>query len=253
MSQCETAALPDWEESPDVAERAWMERYSRQIILPGVGGEGQRRLNKATVGIFGCGQIGTPLALYLAGAGVGRLVLIESERADALCAMVLDLNPLLQVVAMDPPDSLDEAAEGMLGWQLAVAADGGSALRNRLNRAALCASRPLLAAWESPAALHIAASHAGVESAAPCLRCAEQAALPHLHTLRSINPLLLRMARGVAGSLLAMEVIQRLLQHPSRLGTHTYLFHPEQSHYLTVAVPKSSSCPVCTHDGGLFS
>ncbi|MBF0096666.1 MAG: ThiF family adenylyltransferase [Magnetococcales bacterium] len=253
MSRCEAGGLPICGSAADATDRTWMERYSRQIILPGVGGTGQRLLSRATVGIYGCGQIGTPLALYLAGAGVGRLVLIESERADALCAMVLELNPLLQVTVMDPPDALDGAVEAMMDWQLAVIAGGGVALRNRLNRASLCTGRPLLAAWESSVAVQIAAAQAGVESAAPCLRCAEQAALPYLARLRAVDPLLLRLACGVAGSLLAMEVVQRLLQRPSRLWSHTYLFHPEQSLYQTVAVAKISSCPVCMNDGGCFS
>ncbi|MDQ6888032.1 MAG: molybdopterin-synthase adenylyltransferase MoeB [Gemmatimonadota bacterium] len=57
-------------------------RYSRHVILPGVGTEGQRRLKAASVLLVGAGGLGSPLALYLAGAGVGRLGIVDFDRVD---------------------------------------------------------------------------------------------------------------------------------------------------------------------------
>ena len=57
-------------------------RYSRQIILPGVGGKGQRKLSEAKVFIMGAGGLGSPAALYLAAAGVGTIGLADSDRVD---------------------------------------------------------------------------------------------------------------------------------------------------------------------------
>src|SRR4030042_1813113 len=54
-------------------------RYSRQMILPGVGGRGQRKLTEAKVFIMGAGGLGSPAALYLAAAGVGTLGLADSD------------------------------------------------------------------------------------------------------------------------------------------------------------------------------
>lgn len=57
-------------------------RYSRQMILPTVGGKGQRRLREAKVFILGAGGLGSPAALYLAAAGVGRIGLADADRVE---------------------------------------------------------------------------------------------------------------------------------------------------------------------------
>src|SRR5512136_2806260 len=59
-----------------------IQRYSRQIILPGVGGKGQRKLADARVFIMGAGGLGSPAALYLAAAGVGTLGLADCDRVE---------------------------------------------------------------------------------------------------------------------------------------------------------------------------
>jgi len=59
-----------------------IERYSRQIILPEVGGKGQEKLLKAKVLIIGCGGLGSPAAYYLAAAGVGKIGLVDSDKVE---------------------------------------------------------------------------------------------------------------------------------------------------------------------------
>ncbi len=59
-----------------------LERYSRQLIVPGVDLEGQEALALASVLIVGCGGLGTPVAMYLAAAGVGRIVLVDDDEVE---------------------------------------------------------------------------------------------------------------------------------------------------------------------------
>jgi adenylyltransferase/sulfurtransferase len=59
-----------------------IERYSRQIILPEVGGEGQKKLLNAKVLIIGCGGLGSPVSLYLASAGIGKIGLVDSDKVE---------------------------------------------------------------------------------------------------------------------------------------------------------------------------
>ena len=66
--------------SLDAAE---MRRYGRHLVIPEVGPEGQRKLKAARVMLVGAGGLGSPLALYLAAAGVGRLGLVDFDRVEA--------------------------------------------------------------------------------------------------------------------------------------------------------------------------
>ena len=75
-----TATLPI--ELPELT-RDDLSRYSRHLILPEVGVEGQRKLKAARVLCVGTGGLGSPLALYLAAAGVGTLGLVDFDVVDA--------------------------------------------------------------------------------------------------------------------------------------------------------------------------
>src|SRR3989338_9195594 len=59
-----------------------IDRYSRQIILPNIGGKGQEKLLKAKVLVIGAGGLGSPCALYLASAGIGRLGIVDSDAVE---------------------------------------------------------------------------------------------------------------------------------------------------------------------------
>jgi adenylyltransferase/sulfurtransferase len=59
-----------------------IERYSRQIILREIGGEGQKKILNAKVVIIGAGGLGSPAAYYLAAAGVGKIGIVDSDKAD---------------------------------------------------------------------------------------------------------------------------------------------------------------------------
>src|ERR1700741_2244728 len=76
MEQAQTDALPEL--TPEE-----LARYDRHILLPQVGVEGQRKLKAASVLLIGAGGLGSPLALYLAAAGVGRIGIVDFDVVDA--------------------------------------------------------------------------------------------------------------------------------------------------------------------------
>src|ERR687885_15171 len=85
-------------------------RYSRHLIMPEVGMEGQKRLKASSVLLIGAGGLGSPLGLYLAAAGIGRIGLVDFD--------VVDFSNLQRQVLHGTPDvgrkKLDSAAETML-------------------------------------------------------------------------------------------------------------------------------------------
>src|SRR5438477_3819880 len=95
-----------------------VQRYSRHLIMPEVGVEGQRRLKAASILLIGTGGLGSPLALYLAAAGIGRLGLVDYDVVDesnlqrqiihgqstigmskieSAAKRILDVNPFVQI------------------------------------------------------------------------------------------------------------------------------------------------------------
>ncbi len=140
-------------------------RYSRQILLPGIGAEGQERLAAAHAVVMGLGGLGSPIAAYLAAAGVGRLTLVDFDRVDlsnlqrqilhgqgdigrskvdSAAESVHRLNPdcRLQLVA----ERLDSAALSNLFATASVILDGTDNFTSRalINRAAVQTRVPLV-------------------------------------------------------------------------------------------------------------
>lgn len=123
---------------------AQIERYSRQIILPEVGGRGQQALLESRVLLACDGPIGETAALYLAAAGIGELTLIgEGAVCRSLAAALRELNPEVNVRQAAEPIA---AAPHVL-----IDAAGDDQLLRSLNRAAVERQTPLVVAREHPA------------------------------------------------------------------------------------------------------
>ena len=170
---------------------AQIERYSRQIVLPEIGGRGQQRLLAATVAIAGCGPLAATAARYLVGAGIGQLRLDAAAFAE-LGLELQQLNPDVTVMSGD----IDSTTT------VAVAADLTlTALDDRARRAREFAI-PLIAAggggW-----LHVPAPDAD------CAGCAARtvAAVPCNDAIAALSP----VATGVLGSLLGLAAIEHIL------------------------------------------
>ncbi|MBF0460948.1 MAG: ThiF family adenylyltransferase [Magnetococcales bacterium] len=225
-------------------DAAWLERYSRQILLKEVGGQGQNRLNHATVGVVGTGPMGTPAILYLAAAGIGHLVILDTARGETLCAEVQDLNPLVKTTLLCPPLAPEQAAAHMIAWDLTVLLGVDAATRQLFNRAALQTGKPILCGWPIGSAYGMAAARASRDPDAPCLLCAEQVCAT-AWVAPTPDPILTRMGAGVIGSVLAMEAIKSLLDTPNGLWYSAQVFYPEEGRYHAMPVPKNPVCLAC--------
>ena len=131
MSKAELPALSNAE----------IARYSRHLILPEVGMEGQQRLKAASVLCIGAGGLGSPLLLYLAAAGVGRIGIVDFDEVDvsnlqrqvlhgsssvgsskiaSARARLAELNPHVQVDSYEEPLSSENALDIIAGYDVVV-------------------------------------------------------------------------------------------------------------------------------------
>src|SRR5215213_786810 len=144
---------------------AELRRYARQIVLPEIGGEGQLRLRRARVLVVGAGGLGSPLLLYLAAAGVGRLGVVDDDvvdpsnlhrqvlfetgdagrgKVEVALARLRRLNPLVELAGH--PVRLDAGnAERIVGaYDLVADGSDNFATRALVQDACLRLGRPLV-------------------------------------------------------------------------------------------------------------
>lgn len=143
-----------------------IERYCRQIILPEVGGEGQKRLARARALLVGTGGLGSPAALYLAAAGVGTLVIVDDDdvdlsnlqrqilhftpdlgKAKVLSARekLLALNPGVKVLVKKTRFTPSNASRLLAGCDIVL--DGSDNFETRYAVNAACLARKIPLVW----------------------------------------------------------------------------------------------------------
>ncbi|MBF0271244.1 MAG: sulfurtransferase TusA family protein [Magnetococcales bacterium] len=228
----------------------WNERYSRQILLPEIGGHGQHRLTRATVGIVADneGAILLPTLLYLAAAGVGHLRVTDShpERLAPSLDWARANNPTVRIetrpIASPDPQS---RAHWLHGLELVLDLNHNG---SELNSACLAQRIPLLTTWIGPEGRGwITGSRAGSDPRLPCLACMDPTgSSPPPPSKNTLEPPWDTLWRGLAGTLLATEALKSLLglDDPS-VWTHALSLDPALGDFQRLPRAKNPACPVC--------
>lgn len=237
-------------------------RYSRQIMLPDVDIDGQEKLLSARVLIIGLGGLGSPVAMYLAAAGVGQLVLADFDAVDltnlqrqiahttarigmnksASAAQALrELNPDVQIECIEHLLDADNLAAQVERANVVMDCTDNFATRFAINAACVAAKVPLV----SGAAIRLEGQVAVFdvrEQSSPCYRCLYEEDSDDLTC--AANGVLAPLV-GVVGSMQALECIKLICGFGTNLAGRLLLLDARHSQWRELKLPKDPGCPVC--------
>jgi adenylyltransferase/sulfurtransferase len=241
-----------------------LKRYSRHLLLREVGAEGQRRLRASRVAVVGLGGLGSPLALYLAAAGVGTLRLIEDDRVDvsnlqrqvlfasadvarpkleAAAERLRGLNPLVRL-ELEPRRLTAATAEATFAGA-DVVCDGSDNFPTRyvVNDACVRLGLPSVYAsilrFEGQVSVFWGAR-------GPCYRCLFPEAPPEGVVPSCGEAGVLGVLPGVVGALQANEALKLLLGVGEPLLGRLLVFDALRTRFRELALRKNPACPVCS-------
>jgi molybdopterin/thiamine biosynthesis adenylyltransferase len=243
---------------------AQLQRYARHILLDEIGSEGQQRILAAHALIIGAGGRGSPAALYLAAAGVGRITLVDDDavdltnlqrqiahttarvgmpKVDSARAAMLALNPDIHIDAVRA-----RADAGLLARLVAPACvvldcSDNFATRHAVNRACVAAGVPLV----SGAVIRFDGQVSVYDTRAadgPCYACLfpedqrfEDAACS---TMGVFAPLV-----GVVGAMQAAEALKLVAGAGTSLAGRLLLLDGRALEWTTIRVARNAACPTC--------
>jgi molybdopterin-synthase adenylyltransferase len=256
-----TAPAPEPEPAtPDFTD-AEIERYSRQLVLPEWGAAAQLALAEASVLVIGAGALGSPVALYLAGAGVGRMGIVDDDavelsnlhrqllhftpdlgvaKSESAAAKLRFLNPDVVVEPYQMRVDAENAAAIVEGQDLVVDCSDAFATRYAVN-AACCAARvPLVEAGVLGMSGLVMSIKPGRTA---CYRCAFPAApedAPRCADAGVLGP-----AAGVIGSLQALEAMKLLTGVAPAIADGFLQVDLATAEFLRVNTSRRPGCPDC--------
>jgi adenylyltransferase/sulfurtransferase len=241
-----------------------IERYSRQLILPQVGKAGQLRLKAAKVLCIGAGGLGSPAALYLAAAGIGRIGILDSDRVDlsnlqrqvlhgrdstgklkttSALARLGELNPEVEIVPH--PVRLTAANVADLIGPYDVVLDGTDNLPTRflVNDACVLLGKPNIygAVFQFEGQAGVLAPQMG----GPCYRCLYPEPPPPDAAPNCAEAGVLGVVPGLVGCLQANEVLKLVLGVGQPLIGRLLLIDALAGRFREVRVRRDPACPVC--------
>ncbi len=238
-----------------------LERYARHIVLPQVGGVGQRRLKAAKVALVGAGGIGSAVLPALAGAGIGRLTIIDDDvveianlhrqplfreddvgepKAELAARFVNKLNRFVDVEPVSERIGAGNAEELLAGHDLVV--DGSDNFATRLAVSDSCVSLgiPLVAA----AAVQFQ-GQVGLFHSRPCYRCFVGEAFDTDDCDNCADLGVLGALTGTVGAFAALLAIDAIVGIGDDLAGKVHLFDGEKLGWRTIAIPAEPRCRAC--------
>jgi len=245
-------------------------RYSRHILLGEVGGTGQAKLRAGSVLVIGAGGLGSPLALYLAAAGVGRIGIVDDDvvelsnlqrqiahgvadlgapKADSAAAAMAAINPGVAVDIHRTRLTPDNALALIAGYDIVCDGTDNFPTRFLVADACVLARRTLVSAavLRFEGQLSVFKPHAG----GPCYRCLYPEAPPDGLVPSCGEAGVLGAVTGVMGTLQATEVLKEILGIGETLSGRLLIWDALAARFRTIRLPRDPDCAACGAQAGL--
>ncbi len=243
---------------------AQLQRYSRHIILPEVGGKGQKKLLNAKVFIVGAGGLGCPVGYYLTAAGIGTIAIIDNDnvelsnlqrqiahsvntlgmpKVESAKRTFEALNPDVKIVAIKDKITKDNILDLIKDYDIVVDGSDNFPTRYLVNDACVMLGKPLV----SGAILRFEGQ---VTTILPreghCYRCLFEEPPPPGLVPSCQEAGVLGVLPGVIGALQATEVIKLILGRGDILKNELLIYNALKTSFRKVRVKRNPDCPVCS-------
>jgi molybdopterin/thiamine biosynthesis adenylyltransferase len=238
-----------------------LERYARHIVLPQVGGVGQRKLKDAKVAVIGAGGIGSAVIPALAGAGIGQLTIIEDDvvelanlhrqpmfrerdagysKADLALQFVQRLNRFVNAKPVQQRIDAGNAAGLLAGHDLVVDGSDNFATRLAVSNACVASDIPLISA----AAVQFQ-GQVGLFRSKPCYRCFVGDAFDAEDCDNCAELGVLGALTATVGSFAALLAINTILGIGGDAAGKVHLFDGEKLDWRAITIPPDPRCKAC--------
>ncbi len=238
-------------------------RYSRHLIMPEVGMEGQQKLKNAKVLLVGAGGLGAPLGMYLAAAGVGRIGIVDFDvvdftnlqrqvihgtkdvgrkKLDSAAETMLDINPYVQIDRYEVPLDSSNAMEILKPYDLVIDGTDNFPTRYLVNDACVLLKKPnvygSIFRFEGQATVF---AYPG----GPCYRCLYSEPPPPGLVPSCAEGGVLGILPGIIGLVQATEAVKLILGIGEPLVGRLMLYDALAMRFRELKLRRNPECPVC--------
>jgi len=239
-------------------------RYSRHLILPEVGMAGQKKIRASSVLCIGAGGLGSPIAMYLAAAGVGKLGILDFDKVDfsnlqrqiihgtkdvgrpkteSAKETILGINPNTEVVIHETRISSENAMDIISKYDIVVDGTDNFPTRYLTNDACVLLKKPNVygSIFRFEGQASVFAPHLG----GPCYRCLYPEPPPPGMVPSCAEGGVLGVLPGIVGTIQATEILKLALGRGSSLTGRLLLFNALDMKFRELKLRRDPKCPIC--------
>ncbi len=251
-----------------------VKRYSRHLILPEFGLEGQKKMKNASVLMIGAGGLGSPFAMYLAAAGIGKIGIVDFDvvdysnlqrqilhrtdsvgkpKTESAKATINAINPFVEVVTYDTPLTSQNALEILKDYDVIVDGTDNFPTRYLVNDACVLLGKPnvygSIFRFEGQVSVFWANSHEATGGRLPegaCYRCLYPEPPPPGLVPSCAEGGVLGVLPGVVGTMQAIETIKLITGIGEPMINRLLLFDALKMKFRELKLKKNADCVVCS-------